>query len=86
VYPADFIGPTQPGDCYSQVPTEPPGADVLDNMAEAAEHSNPIWFRDQVRNGGPWDYKQLGSQYENFGNFNYGATGSFRIRANDVAE
>ena len=28
-----------------------------------------------VRNGGNWDYKQKGSQYEDFGNFNYGATG-----------
>ncbi|MBW3571959.1 MAG: type IV secretion protein Rhs [Gemmatimonadetes bacterium] len=29
-----------------------------------------------VKNGGPWDYKQRGSKYEAFGNFNYGATGS----------
>lgn len=33
----------------------------------------PLWFYNQVRNGGPWDYKQSG--YEPFGNFNYGATG-----------
>ena len=32
-------------------------------------------FRDQVKNKGPWDYKQQGRQYEEFGNFNYGATG-----------
>ena len=24
---------------------------------------------------GPWDYKQKGHEYEDFGNFNYGATG-----------
>ena len=29
-----------------------------------------------VRTGKSWDYKQLGSEYENFGNFNYGATGA----------
>ena len=35
-----------------------------------------IWFYNQVRNHGPWDYKnQSGRQYANFGNFNYGATG-----------
>ena len=45
------------------------------------------WFHDQVQTGGPWDYKQWGLhypppsgssfgtyQYDNFGNFNYGAT------------
>jgi hypothetical protein len=33
------------------------------------------WFYNQVRNKGPWDYKQRGPEYQNFGNFNYGATG-----------
>lgn len=28
-----------------------------------------------VRNNGPWDYKQLGSEYESFGNFHYGYVG-----------
>ena len=48
-----------------------------------------IWFYNKVRNGGEWDYKQLDkseriefkkkygidvpSQYEDFGNYNYGA-------------
>lgn len=27
-----------------------------------------------MRNGEPWDYKQQGRQYQDFGNFNYGAT------------
>ncbi|MEM7482379.1 MAG: polymorphic toxin type 44 domain-containing protein [Acidobacteriota bacterium] len=45
-------------------------------MEQAALHRlNVFWFRDQVRNKGPWDYKQQGRQYEDFGNFNYGATG-----------
>ncbi len=33
------------------------------------------WFKEQVRNKGPWDYKQKDGEYENFGNYNYGATG-----------
>jgi len=33
------------------------------------------WFYQMVRNGGPWDYKQSGRNYQDFGNFNYGAVG-----------
>jgi hypothetical protein len=37
------------------------------------------WFYNQVRNKGPWDYKQQGKRdgrnYQDFGNFNFGATG-----------
>jgi hypothetical protein len=43
-------------------------------MRQAASHFNPSWFRDQVTNNGPWDYKQKGAMYQDFGNFNYGAT------------
>ena len=32
------------------------------------------WFVDMVNTGNPWDYKQQGEQYVDFGNFNYGAT------------
>jgi len=40
-----------------------------------------IWFHDQVKTGGPWDYKNQPTrgahpEYEDFGNFHYGATGS----------
>ena len=46
-----------------------------------------LWFYNQVKNNSPannpngtnpnsWDYKQGGAQYEGFGNFNYGATGT----------
>jgi hypothetical protein len=34
-----------------------------------------IWFAQQVHTGGPMDYKQMGRQYEEFGNMNYGAVG-----------
>ncbi|NWF08161.1 bacteriocin [Pseudomonas salomonii] len=33
------------------------------------------WFYTQVRNRGPWDYKQISKEYEAFGNFHYGAVG-----------
>lgn len=44
------------------------------NIILTLSQANPKWFRDQVRNHGPWDYKQSG--FEAFGNFNYGATGA----------
>ena len=28
---------------------------------------------ENVKSYGPWDYKRCGSQYEDFGNFNFGA-------------
>lgn len=33
------------------------------------------WFYQQVRNRGPWDYKQQDHNVANVGNFNYGASG-----------
>ncbi len=71
------------------VPTHPPDINLGDNINQAQcmkdyfyDHSNgdyeaPIlhWFYNHVRNKGPWDYKQRGRQYQDFGNFNYGATG-----------
>ena len=55
----------------------PKGVDVNKNMEEARKHrGNLSWFYNQVKNKGPWDYKQRGSEYEDFGNFNYGATGA----------
>ena len=79
-YPADFIGPLGPTDARGPVPLAPPRADVDANTEEArSQWWNPLsilWFRDQVRNKGPWDYKQQGDEYQNFGNFNYGATGA----------
>ena len=35
-----------------------------------------FWLYHQVKNKGPWDYKQLGSQYQDFGNFDFGAVGA----------
>jgi RHS repeat-associated protein len=74
-YPADFIGPLGPNDTLSPIPTAPPGVDINANIEEAARQRDVRWFYNQVRNKGPWDYKQQGPEYQNFGNFNYGATG-----------
>jgi hypothetical protein len=61
----------------------PPGVSVENNIAAAkqfaASHSprdTLLWFADKVQGRGPWDYKQQGRQYESFGNWNYGATGT----------
>lgn len=40
----------------------------------AQEPMRLAYFYDQVRNKGPWDYKQQGGQYQAAGNFNYGVT------------
>lgn len=42
------------------------------------------WFYDMVKNMAPWDYKQQGSQYADFGNFNYGLTGAAAGIPSDV--
>jgi RHS repeat-associated protein len=67
-------------DAAYSAPLAPPGVDVDNNIKDAGAASFGLkgssWFYDEVRNKGPWDYKQLGSQYQDFGNFNYGATGA----------
>ena len=56
------------------VPISPAGVSLSINAKQAGGMS-PRAFRNQVKNKGPWDYKQQGRQYEEFGNFNYGAMG-----------
>lgn len=65
-------------------PMPPPGVSLNTNMAIAFHKKNALkagsafmysWFYTQVRNGGPWDYKQISIEYEAFGNFHYGAVG-----------
>ncbi|WP_249032654.1 polymorphic toxin type 44 domain-containing protein [Tenebrionicola larvae] len=41
-----------------------------------ATPSTYYWFYQKVRNRGPWDYKQFDPYWANFGNFNFGATGT----------
>lgn len=67
------------------VPMSPPGVSLEQNMRKAQDQKEYFsrggsaflfsWFYTQVRNRGPWDFKQKGAQYENFGNFHYGAVG-----------
>lgn len=57
-----------------QVPDAPPGVHIDANIKKARESFNPFWFIEMVMEGGPWDYKRIDPKYENFGNFNYGAT------------
>lgn len=63
-------------------PIPPPGVNVDDNIREAEGHRGDLlWFKDQVDSKGPWDYKnneeyKEEGPFENFGNFNYGATGA----------
>jgi RHS repeat-associated protein len=72
------------------VPPSPPGASVNNNiqatMQVGANSLVPtdgvdpqvaaIWWISNVSPGGDWDYKRSGPEYDQFGNFNYGATGA----------
>lgn len=64
-------------------PKHPNNVSVDDNIAVAESMRtvlpaplNLLWFYDQVRSKGPWDYKKINRSYADFGNFNYGATGT----------
>lgn len=60
----------------------PSGVSIANNMMLARLHHGPSaltyeWFYQQVRLNGPWDYKnRIAREYADFGNFNYGATGT----------
>jgi len=58
------------------IPRRPSGVSCDVNIDQARDQYNPFWFYGQVRNKGPWDYKQQGGQFQDFGNFNYGAVGA----------
>jgi len=70
----------------ASIPLVGPGPQIIrNNMAEARQHSygrnmappqTYLWFYQKVRNGGSWDYKQKNRTWAEFGNFNYGATGT----------
>ena len=60
----------------SFIPSEIPSDACVDLNIMMTERMDPItWFL-LVKNKGHWDYKQQDSIYEDFGNFNYGATGT----------
>ncbi len=75
--PVTYTDPSgkRPTRDYAGRPILPPGASYLLNCCLAMKHPWPEnwnWFYIQVRNRGPWDYKQWGRQFENAGNFHYG--------------
>ncbi|WP_413794840.1 MULTISPECIES: polymorphic toxin type 44 domain-containing protein [unclassified Pseudomonas] len=69
-------------------PLSPPGVELDGNLEEARKWREAAEvivggeayvlgvFYTKVRNKGEWDYKQRGREFEEFGNFNYGATGT----------
>ena len=56
------------------IPVKPSEVDLDANVNKAKDLS-AIEFYNAVKNKGEWDYKQKGSEYQDFGNFNYGVTG-----------
>jgi RHS repeat-associated protein len=69
------------------VPPAPPDVYIDGNISRAEQHrpKGPVtavsaanWFKNQVKARAEWDYKRRSSdlRYEDFGNFNYGATGA----------
>ena len=81
--PADIEGPLLPGRQYSDIPTAPPGVSISYNLEKAGKIWDPRTFKRLVENRGYWDYKQIerkydnsANQYENFGNWHYGAMGA----------
>ena len=92
--PAPAIPARQNKKCYG--PPAAPGtgstrselaAQARNNAAQAASRYwsplNIFWFRSQVQNKGPWDYKQYNRGYQDFGNYNYGRTGAAMGLATD---
>lgn len=58
-----------------EIPQVPPGVSIDDNILKSQIMSTVSWVND-VREHGDWDYKELDKDgNDEFGNFNYGATG-----------
>ena len=55
------------------IPAMPESVNIFDNMDRARGMGSPEFIR-LVENKGEWDYKRQGKQYEEFGNYNFGAT------------
>jgi RHS repeat-associated protein len=66
--------PTSPGGTVS---AHNPFATITRmNVATASGILSPYTFHDLVQTNGPWDYKQGDPSWEDFGNYNFGATGA----------
>ncbi len=67
-------GSRPPRGLIVQIPPSPHDVDIDQNIMKARESFNPFWFIEMVKPHGPWDYKRRDPIYEDFGNFNFGAT------------
>lgn len=76
-------------DCEAIIPTGPTDVSIRDNIyvMESLKHLSHVSggigvalkyrsFYEFVRNGGPWDFKQIKREYADFGNFHYGVVGA----------
>jgi RHS repeat-associated protein len=67
-----------PSPC-NDLPAHPQDANVIQNMWQAQDNGYRWWYRMVTNGNGPWDYKyyhhENHHEYDDFGNFNYGATG-----------
>jgi RHS repeat-associated protein len=68
--------------CSCPLPPPMPGSETscpreseVDKNVKEAGNMGPYLFYQAVRNRGRWDYKQQSPAYQDFGNFNFGATG-----------
>ena len=69
-----------------EVPVSPPDVSIDKNIEHVLQLKDYLyghgatfllsWFYSKVKNKGEWDFKQLGRQYADFGNFHYGAVGT----------
>jgi RHS repeat-associated protein len=61
------------------IPKHPPDANIDNNMLATHQNDYRWWFLMVSTKRGPWDYKlyhgKAHPEYDDFGNFNYGATG-----------
>jgi hypothetical protein len=91
------LSATEPNACHGPPAAPDTGRSVADLTALAHANgdaagarkwdpTNLLWFRDQVKNHGPWDYKQGGAGLQDFGNYNYGYAGSAMGVASDFLQ
>jgi RHS repeat-associated protein len=83
--PISMVDPTGlrgGGTCSCPMPPPMPGSEnscpkttELNKNMTLAKGMGPASFYDSVKNNGRWDYKQQNRGYQDFGNFNFGATG-----------
>src|SRR5258706_11516542 len=77
--PIDSIDPMGLCGPCDNIPPHPQDASVDVNMLASQQNDYRWWYLMVSRWNGPWDYKNYHGQphpeYDNFGNFNYGATG-----------